>query len=192
MKRKRYLLPLEDEDISENKRVPSRTKTRWKKIKTMEYFQTMCEEQTNQQIEEEKSSVKCADIQNFIGDALGNREEPWIGNGYGRPVCRGCPAGDPGTVHGGGDLGLRAADGPATEDAELALMALQPVLLHPGLKSRSDTASHLSLKGQGGMVDAQALRTEGVPVLLRDVGPAGSTGMESSLARHHLGVFCTN
>ncbi|MGH0189383.1 UNVERIFIED_CONTAM: hypothetical protein FKN15_035244 [Acipenser sinensis] len=54
MKRKRYLLPLEDEDISENKRVPSRTKTRWKKIKTMEYFQTMCEEQTNQQIEEEK------------------------------------------------------------------------------------------------------------------------------------------
>ncbi|MGH0118533.1 UNVERIFIED_CONTAM: hypothetical protein FKN15_015211 [Acipenser sinensis] len=37
---------------------------------------------------------------------------------------------------------------------------LQPLFLHPGLKSRTVAAGHLPLEGQGGVLDTQAPRTE--------------------------------
>ncbi|RXM97905.1 hypothetical protein EOD39_13840 [Acipenser ruthenus] len=66
---------------------------------------------------------------------------------------------------------------------------LQPFLLHPGLKSRTDAAVHLSLKGQGGMLDTQAPGAEGMSILLRDLSLAGRTAVEPRLDRHKFGVL---
>ncbi|MGH0175794.1 UNVERIFIED_CONTAM: hypothetical protein FKN15_071610 [Acipenser sinensis] len=38
---------------------------------------------------------------------------------------------------------------------------LQPIFLHPGLKSHTDAAGQVPLEGQGGMLDVQAPCTEG-------------------------------
>ncbi|MGH0121633.1 UNVERIFIED_CONTAM: hypothetical protein FKN15_044662 [Acipenser sinensis] len=102
-----------------------------------------------------------------------------MGSDYGWPVRRRCPAGDPGTGHGGGALGLQelvTVRPPRTRN-----LPSWPSPLHPGLKSCTDTAVHLALGGLGGMLDDQALHTEGMLILLQDLSLAGRTEVESRL-----------
>ncbi|MGH0138121.1 UNVERIFIED_CONTAM: hypothetical protein FKN15_016502 [Acipenser sinensis] len=61
---------------------------------------------------------------------------------------------------------------------------LQPIFLHPGLKSYTDAAGHILLEGQGGMLDAQATCTECMFILLQDICIAGRDLPDMGL------VFC--
>ncbi|MGH0121096.1 UNVERIFIED_CONTAM: hypothetical protein FKN15_070765 [Acipenser sinensis] len=80
----------------------------------------------------------------------------------------------------------KATDGPATEVVGLVSVALSSRFC---LKSRTDVTGHFASKGQGGVLDAQALHTPGMPVFLRDISPAGCASMEPGLARHYAGVM---